>query len=74
MFQNCLHFTSSIHTRDDSLTTVHVQAERQTALHIACANDNVDMVKNLIAYGADISSLDVLTGWNAVHMAGNHCR
>ena len=59
--------------RQGKVNVNHYDKEGQTALHQSCIDGNLELVKMLVKFGADVR-LANREGWNALHIAcyGGH--
>lgn len=64
---------AAFQTLMEASANVHQQAshQRETPLHFACMNHNVDMIRTLLDSGALISSVDI-DKWTPLHLATNN--
>jgi len=62
-----------LETKDGKINVNVYDKEGQTALHQSCLDGNLELVKLLVRFGADVK-LANRDGWNALHIAayGGH--
>ncbi len=58
-----------LHKKNNSLINITSNKEKQTALHIACLNSNLEAVKTLIELDQNIITATDSRGWTALHYA-----